>query len=158
MDSLDNEIKEANDANPLFDIIQNIQSKLNSDTSSEQIKNNNYNVDNINNEESNKLDINKLMGMLKNVGIGETKNKIENKIEPNFNSQQEQTSSNLNLDLSTIMKFQRVFSSLNKADPRKNLLTSLKPFLRETRRKNIDTYITLLGIINALDAFTNKGE
>lgn len=65
---------------------------------------------------------------------------------------------NFNIDLNTIMKFQKIFSATNQNDPRKNLLNSLKPFLRETRQKNIETYITLLGVINALDIFTNKGS
>lgn len=134
------EIKDSDDSNPLFDIIQNLQSKLGTQTE-ESPKNN---ID------SSELNTNNIFELLKGVGIGNN--------EQNSNSQNQPNPSNLNIDLSTIMKFQRFFSSMNKADPRKNLLTSLKPFLRETRQKNIDTYITLLGVINALDIFANKGS
>ncbi|MBR5227422.1 MAG: hypothetical protein IKV94_02150 [Clostridia bacterium] len=158
MDNLNNDINNDQETNPLFDIIQNIQSKLNTDNSQQHFENDNFNVDNINNKGSNKPDLNNIMEMLKNVGIGDANTNFGDKTISGDNSLQGQNSSNLNLDLSTIMKFQRVFSSLNKTDPRKNLLTSLKPFLRKTRQKNIDTYITLLGIINALDAFSSKGE
>lgn len=134
------EIKDSDDSNPLFDIIQNLQSKLGTQTE-ESPKNN---ID------SSELNTNNIFELLKGVGIGNN--------EQNSNSQNQPNPSNLNIDLSTIMKFQRFFSSMNKTDPRKNLLTSLKPFLRETRQKNIDTYITLLGVINALDIFANKGS
>ena len=66
--------------------------------------------------------------------------------------------SNLNINMDTIMKVQRAVTALNQSDPRKNLLMSLKPFLRETRKGNIDTYITAIGIINALAVFGNNGS
>ena len=44
---------------------------------------------------------------------------------------------------------------MNKEDPRKNLLLSLKPFLRNDRQRNVDTYIFVLGILNVLDSFNN---
>lgn len=154
------EIKDAEDSNPLFDIIQNLQSKLGTQQE-EPVPNINFNqnqqTQSNNNKDSSELNMNNIFELLNNVGIGNSQNN-ENKVTQNTNSQIQPNLSNLNIDLSTIMKFQRFFTSMNKADPRKNLLTSLKPFLRETRQKNIDTYITLLGVINALDIFANKGS
>lgn len=137
------------DANPLFDIIQNLQSKLSNQTSTntttpEPITSTN---------DSSEFNLNNIMDLLNNVGM----NKKTHEDEVN-NNNIASSIPNLNIDLNTIMKFQKIFSAANQNDPRKNLLTSLKPFLRETRQKNIDTYITLLSLINALDIFTNKGS
>lgn len=153
------EIKDTDDSNPLFDIIQNLQNKLGNQTE-EHTSNINFNENQynpINNKDSSELNLNNILELLKGVGINDSQNNV-NEVTGKANSQTNLNLSNFNLDLSTIMKFQRFFTSINKADPRKNLLTSLKPFLRETRQKNIDTYITLLGVINALDIFANKGS
>lgn len=158
MNSDNAEIKDTTDSNPLFDIIQNLQSKLGTQ-SEEQSPNINFNQNqqqNNNNKDSSEFNMNNIFELLNNVGTHNSQNNENNSTQTN--SQNQPNFSNLNIDLSTIMKFQRFFTSMNKADPRKNLLTSLKPFLRETRQKNIDTYITLLGVINALDIFANKGS
>ena len=62
----------------------------------------------------------------------------------------------MNLDMETMMKFGKIISSMNREDPRKNLLLSLKPFLRNDRQKNVDTYIFVLGILNVLDSFNSE--
>lgn len=77
-----------------------------------------------------------------------------------FNSNTQKSTSNpfMNLDMDTMMRFGKIISSMNKEDPRKNLLLSLKPFLRNDRQKNVDTYIFVLGILNVLDSFNNEGS
>lgn len=126
-----------NDGNSekIFEIIQSIQEKLNTSNNST----NNYSSPS---KDSNAYDFMK-------------KNVVGNTDDYNLNNSDSISSilSNLNIDMGTIMKIQRAFSTLNKDDPRKNLLNSLKPFLRETRQRNVDTYITFLGIINALGSF-----
>lgn len=62
----------------------------------------------------------------------------------------------MNLDMETMMSFGKIISSMNREDPRKNLLLSLKPFLRNDRQKNVDTYIFVLGILNVLDSFNSE--
>lgn len=74
------------------------------------------------------------------------------------NTQNTESKTQSALDLSTLLNFQRIFSSLNSKDPRKNLLTSLKPFMRPSRQKNIDTYINLLSILSAINLFSEKGQ
>lgn len=125
---------------PIFDIIQSIQSKLNEPnnaiTEKEQIKSK---------KDLSEFDIPKMLELLSSMGI--KKNTEESPLSGILNQ---------NFDLSSIMKFQKAFSGVNQADPRKNLLYSLKPFLRETRQKNIDTYVTLIGVITALNIFSDK--
>ena len=76
----------------------------------------------------------------------------------NTNSKATSSASNpfANLDMGTVMRLSKILSSMNKEDPRKNLLLSLKPFLRNDRQKNVDTYIFVLGILNVLDSFNSE--
>ena len=50
-----------------------------------------------------------------------------------------------NFDFDTIFKMKNIIDTLNKKDdPRANLLYSLKPYLREPKRKKLDQYVNLL--------------
>lgn len=139
-----NEVTNNLSDNPILDIVNSIQSKLN--------ENNSNNTNNMTNNlnESNKMDLSGLdiSKMLENFTGASTKN--------NFSTSTSTNNSGFNLDMNTIFNIQKVLSGVNQADPRRDLLTSLKPFLRETRQKNIDTYITLLGVMKAFNIFTNK--
>ena len=58
------------------------------------------------------------------------------------------SSFNMNsLDMDTVMKITSAFNKMNdKNDPRTNLLYSLKPYLRETRKEKLDQYVNLLNV------------
>ena len=45
----------------------------------------------------------------------------------------------------------------NKHDPRANLLMSLKPYLKESRKKKVDEYVKLFSIGKAFEAFGSLG-
>jgi hypothetical protein len=47
---------------------------------------------------------------------------------------------------------------MNTNDPKKNLLLSLKPFLRKSRQDKIGEYVTILTVLNALKIFEKKGS
>ena len=140
---MNNDINEVEDqtSNPILDIVASIQSKLNES-----------NTEEVNTPKQNKttdfsgLDISKIVNML-NTNTSKNDTNIENKISsPPLGG----------FDLNSIMKFQNVLSGMNSPDPRQNLLSSLKPFLRENRQKNIDTYISLLGVMKAFNLFNGK--
>lgn len=140
---MNNYINEVEDqtSNPILDIVASIQSKLNES-----------NTEEVNTPKQNKttdfsdLDISKIVNML-NTNASKNNTNAENKI----------SSTPLGgFDLNSIMKFQNVLSGMNSPDPRQNLLSSLKPFLRENRQKNIDTYISLLGVMKAFNLFNGK--
>ena len=68
-------------------------------------------------------------------------------------SSQSRTNSNNNfdisgLDMNTIMKMSSVFQKMNntKNDPRANLLNSLKPYLRDSKKDKLDNYMNLLNV------------
>lgn len=145
-----NEVTNNSTDNPILDIVNTLQAKLNENnntTNSPPFVNNNAN--NGNKIDLSGLDISKMLNLLNN-----SSNNYNNVNTENLNN----SSSGLNLDLGTIMNVQKALSGFSKADPRKDLLTSLKPFLRETRQKNIDTYITLLGVMKAFNIFSNNKD
>ena len=45
----------------------------------------------------------------------------------------------------------------NKNDPRSNLLLSLKPYLKESRKKKVDQYVKLFGLSKAFETCNNLG-
>ena len=79
-------------------------------------------------------------------------NRSNNNSSPNVstsnNSSNSSTSFNMNnLDMDTVMKITSAFNKMNdKNDPRTNLLYSLKPYLRETRKEKLDQYVNLLNV------------
>ncbi len=66
----------------------------------------------------------------------------------NTNSRDSSNTNNIfgNIDMSTIIKMQQIMNSLNdkQNDSRTNLLLSLKPYLKEHRKKKVDQYIQLM--------------
>ena len=83
----------------------------------------------------------------------------------NFNSNENTTNSNnnfdfSNIDMNTIMKMSSVLGKMNnsKDDPRANLLNSLKPYLRDTKKGKLDNYMNLLNVTKIAEIMkdTNK--
>lgn len=71
------------------------------------------------------------------------------------------SSNNFNIDPQTLMKMTSIINSMNKKDnPGSNLLHSLKPYLRDSRKDKLDQYANLLNITRIADAMKNdkKGD
>lgn len=77
----------------------------------------------------------------------------------NFNTNNNETNTNnttnqsnnfdfSNIDMNTIMKMSSVLGKMNnsKNDPRANLLNSLKPYLRDNKKGQLDNYMNLLNV------------
>ena len=68
-----------------------------------------------------------------------------------------------NIDINTIFKIQQIMSSMKNSqnDSRTNLLLSLKPYLKDSRKSKVDQYIQLMKmekifeIMNPLGGDTN---
>lgn len=55
-------------------------------------------------------------------------------------------------DLDTIIKFKKIFNQINDLNtPRNNLLYSLKPFLRDEKKKKLDQYIKIANLLKVLE-------
>lgn len=75
------------------------------------------------------------------------------------NTSKETYDNNSGIDINTILKMKKVMDSMNsnKDDPRSNLLLSLKPYLKESRRKKVDQYIKLFGLGKAFEIMNSLG-
>lgn len=64
-----------------------------------------------------------------------------------------------NIDMNTILKIKQVMEKMNesKNDPRSNLLLSLKPYLKPTRKEKLDQYIKLVNMGSVMELFKNTG-
>lgn len=87
--------------------------------------------------------INSMSQNSSNSGTEDSKNKDTSSSE---NSSSD--SSMPEFDMATIMKLKRVMESMKSSsnDPRANLLKSLKPYLKESRKEKVDQYIQIFGM------------
>lgn len=80
----------------------------------------------------------------------------------NTNSQNTSNSAGFdfnNIDMNTILKMKSIMEKLNsKDDPRSNLLYSLKPYLRESKKEKLDQYANLLNIAKLSELFKNDNK
>ena len=106
--------------------------------------------------------MNQINNMMKNNQIpDDIKNIINNMSQGSSNSantdshsngtSSENTSSDSSMpefDMATIMKLKSIMDSMksNSNDPRANLLKSLKPYLKESRKEKVDQYIQIFGM------------
>lgn len=96
-----------------------------------------------------------------------TQNQFQNE-SSNQNDNINQKSQNINnnnfdlngIDMNTIMKMSSVIGKMNnsKNDPRANLLNSLKPYLRDSKKGKLDNYMNLLNVTKIAEIMkeTNK--
>ena len=80
----------------------------------------------------------------------------------NSNPQSNQGTSqggNFNIDMNTIMKMKSIMENMgNKNDPRANLLYSLKPYLRDSKKEKLDQYVNLLNVSKIADLMNNSND
>lgn len=71
---------------------------------------------------------------------------------------QENPFGNSGIDFETIMKMKTIIDKMNtKDDPRSNLLQSLKPYLKDSRKSKVDQYIQLMNMSKVMDVFPFMG-
>ncbi len=63
------------------------------------------------------------------------------------------------IDINTILKMKSIIDSMNKQqnDPRSNLLKSLKPYLKNSRKEKVDQYIKLFSMGKAFEILNPLG-
>ena len=64
-----------------------------------------------------------------------------------------------NIDLDTMLKMKSIIDSMNKQqnDPRANLLRSLKPYLKPSRKEKVDQYIKLFSMGKVFEVLNPLG-
>ena len=101
--------------------------------------------------------------MLNNNSVPDELKAIVDNLKNSSNDKSSEQSSNdsnsFNIDMNTMLKMKQVMDSINsnKDDPRTNLLLSLKPYLKDSRKKKVEQYIKLFGIEKAFQAFDFLG-
>ena len=106
---------------------------------------------------------------IKNILNGSSSNFQQNSSNSSYNSNFESNSdtfpnssgdgNSFNIDFETIMKLQQIMNSLKneKNDPRTNLLMSLKPYLKDSRKQKIEQYINIFKMTKIIDLLNNTG-
>lgn len=140
-------------------------------------------MNNLNNMNIDENTVNKLKDMMNKGELNDVISKISPEIIENFSSMMSngnnnsnenpesskntntQNSSNSggfdfnNIDMNTILKMKSIMEKLNsKDDPRSNLLYSLKPYLRESKKEKLDQYANLLNIAKLSELFKNDNK
>lgn len=81
---------------------------------------------------------------------GNSQNSSENQNNQDVSSSDSSNEGNSipDFDIATIMKMKNLMDSMksNRDDPRANLLKSLKPYLKDSRKEKVDQYIQLFGM------------
>ena len=76
----------------------------------------------------------------------------------NSSNTQDSSFGNSGIDFETIMRMKTIIDKMNtKNDPRSNLLQSLKPYLKDSRKSKIDQYIQLMNMSKVMDVFPFMG-
>lgn len=106
--------------------------------------------------------INNISKMINDGNIpDDIKNIVNNLKSDSSTNNTNSTSSNSsapNIDFDTILKMKSIFEKMNSSeDPRANLLRSLKPYLKESRKSKVDQYIQLFNMTKVIDIFKPNG-
>ncbi len=84
-------------------------------------------------------------------------NSANNDIQDMSSNSEDNTSTEF--DINTIMKMKKIMDSMksSKDDPRANLLKSLKPYLKESRKEKVDQYISLFNMGKVFEMLRSIG-
>lgn len=142
--------------NNMNDLINNVKNMVNSGNippEIQQMMNSMKSSDNnTSSNNSSNIDINKILSQVSPEMI----NNLSSSLNPNSSANNNSNQNNFNLDMNTILKMKSIMESMNnKNDPRTNLLYSLKPYLRESKKDKVDQYVNMLNISKIAD-FMNK--
>lgn len=115
---------------------------------------------------SNMINNNQIPDNIKNIlnnMMQNTNNETTNNSDPNFTTSSSRKNTNTsnntstfnNFDMNTIFRIQNLMNSINndkQNESRTNLLLSLKPYLKESRREKVDQYIQLMKMEKIFEA------
>lgn len=62
-------------------------------------------------------------------------------------------------DINTILKIKNIMNSMNNNNnPRNQLLHSLKPYLKDTKKEKLEQYIKIANLLSVLDSFDENNS
>lgn len=88
-------------------------------------------------------EIKNMVNQLTNHSQNSNEDKDSSKTSSNVSSVQSENNALPEFDMATMMKIKKMMDSMKESrdDPRANLLKSLKPYLKESRKEKVDQYI-----------------
>ncbi len=106
--------------------------------------------------------VNNLLNMFNNASNsnGNSNSSNEHTAQSSDTSSNNQDSSfnSSGIDFETIMRMKSIIDKMNiKDDPRSNLLQSLKPYLKDSRKSKVDQYIQLMNMSKVMEMFSSMG-
>jgi len=125
------------------------------------------NTSNSNNTHNNNIDLNDIMKNVPPDFINNLSSMLNTNSDTNTNSNCQDNSTpnnqnnqnNFNIDINTMLKMKSIIENMNnKNDPRANLLYSLKPYLRDTKKDKLDQYVNLLNISKVADIMKQENN
>ena len=135
------------------EMIENFSKMMNNSNNMNSSNNINSNSSNTYKNKSSQLDEN----ITNNNANSSTNNNNANNTTSQSNSKNNFDFSSI--DMNTVMKMKSVMDNMNsKNDPRSNLLNSLKPYLRDTKKEKIDQYVNLLYFSKVAEMFNNSNN
>ena len=119
--------------------------------------------------------MNKLNDMMKSGNLADIVSNIPPDVMKNFSSMMnnssntnsdnssENSSNNSfdfsNIDMNTLMKIKNIMDKVNNSnDPRNNLLSSLKPYLRDSKKEKLDQYANLMNFAKIAEILKNDNK
>lgn len=98
--------------------------------------------------------ISQILNMFQNMDNSSSDNTYKNTDEPSKGG-----SSFEMPDMETMMKIMNIMKAMNTDgnDPNANLLLSLKPYLRDSKKAKVDQYIKMFGMFKAMSMFNDMG-
>lgn len=125
-----------------------------------QNQNNTNSNNNSNNNNSNNADLNNILSQVSPEMLNNLSSMFQNgNNSSNNGSANSSNSSGFNLDMNTMLKMKNIISSMNqKDDPRANLLYSLKPYLRDSKKDKLDQYVNMLNMTKIADFMKNDNK
>ena len=124
------------------------------------LQNNSQNSNN-NSPNNSNIDINNILSQVSPEMI----NNLSSMLNTNNSSKNSTTNSNsksqnnLNIDMNTILKMKSLMENMNNNnDPRANLLYSLKPYLRDSKKNKVDQYVNMLNITKLAEVMNKPND
>ena len=143
MDDLFANVKKMVDSGNIPDEIKQMMNNIQNNTTSTPSSNSTPDLNNLLSQVSPE--------MLNNLGSMLNSNNQSNQNPPQ--------NGNFNLDMNTIMKMKSIMENMNnKNDPRANLLYSLKPYLRDSKKDKLDLYVNLLNVSKIADIMNQNNN
>lgn len=106
---------------------------------------------------SNGNDLNNMLGQISPEMLNNLTSMLNSSTQNSNNHDSNNSTSNLNFDMNTIMKMKSIMENMNnKNDPRANLLYSLKPYLRDSKKDKLDQYVNLLNVSKIAELMNNN--